>query len=533
MEKSTIPFSETNQFEKIISDYLSGVPGLKKFYKYTPSIDLFAQVIEDRKKIQVNRTLLVDELKRQYHPLFFSENADDAATKKNIQLLGSDNTFTVTTGHQLNIFTGPLYFIYKIITAINLAEKLRVKFPEYNFVPVYWMATEDHDYEEIKSIAVYGKKIAWETNQAGAVGRFKSEGFENLISELENILDKNENSARLISILKKAYAQSNTLADATRSFVHSLFSKFGLVIIDGDSQELKKEMIPLFENEINNQTSFTHVSKTNAEMQMEYGIQVQPREINLFYLSDKSRNRIAFDNNRYIVVGTDISFSKDELLAEIKNNTQCISPNVILRPVYQECILPNIAYIGGPSEVHYWLQFKEMFESFGVFYPMVLLRNCAMLFASDTLSRMQKLRLETHDLFLFTDQLIKKYMHKTGVSEISFDRTITAAEKLFDELSAKVSLVDGSLKQTVDAEKAKFFNSLKNVQAKVTKAQKSKEEQNLNQIAKLRDKYFPSGSMQEREENILQYIAKYGFLFIDDLIAKMEPVPKEFLMLEL
>lgn len=533
MQKTSIPFSQTNYFSNLIVDYFSGASSLKKYYKYPPTLSSFQQIIEERKKNPVNRKVLVEELQKQYATIFSDGNSSHEAVKKNIKLLESENTFTVTTGHQLNIFTGPLYFIYKILSAINLAGKLNREFPSSQFIPVYWMASEDHDYNEIKNIFVYGKEVAWTTKQTGAVGRFSTEGFDDVIKKLEDILDKNQNAIEVLDLARKAYLKNTTLANATRAFVHSLFSKFGLVIVDSDSRELKMKMIPQLEKEIKEQASFSKVRETSFEMQLEYGLQVQPREINLFYLHNNLRERIIFENNTFKIGNTTKVFTRDEILGEIKNYPERISPNVITRPLYQETILPNLAYIGGPAEVHYWLQLKSTFEEFAVFFPAVLLRNCVMLFNEDVIKKLAKLNLKNTDLFLYTDELIKKYMRSVSFSEISFERAVNIAEKMFEEISVKVSIVDVTLKQTVEAEKTKFFNSLSTIESKVVKAQKAKEEQNLKLITKLRDKYFPNGSIQEREENVLQYLVQYGLTFIDELKDSLEPVAKDFLILEI
>jgi len=158
MNITNIPFEKTGFFSKTVVDYLNQETTIQPFYHRFPAIENFKAQIEEKKQCfsKENRQVLVGVLEEQYKGIETSE-----ITTKNIQLLVKENTFTITTGHQLNLFTGPLYFLYKIISAINLCEQLSEKYPNENFVPVYWMASEDHDFEEINYFNYKGKKVQW------------------------------------------------------------------------------------------------------------------------------------------------------------------------------------------------------------------------------------------------------------------------------------------------------------------------------------------------------------------------------------
>src|SRR6478609_753245 len=163
-----LPYESTGYFSKIVSDYLSQSPLLQPFYKHTPDLKGIQSSIAARQSFNTPRSLLVESLQMQYAGLVLTDKV-----KQNIQLLADQNTFTVTTAHQPNIFTGPLYFIYKILHTIKLSETLKSKLPEYNFVPVYYMGSEDADLDELGTINIEGEKYSWNTNQTGAVGRMK------------------------------------------------------------------------------------------------------------------------------------------------------------------------------------------------------------------------------------------------------------------------------------------------------------------------------------------------------------------------
>ena len=352
MKVTQIPFKKTGFFSYIMIDYLDENSRLKPFYNNFPNTKGFYNQIEEKKKsfrLQ-NRIVLSDALHNQYKGFAISDK-----TQENIDLLKKQNTFTVTTGHQLNLFTGPLYFLYKIISTINLAEELSEKFPENQFIPVYCMATEDHDFDEINYFNFDGKKVLWNRKDGGAVGRFSTEGLEQVFNVFTEHLGNSNNAEYLKELFSKGYLQHNNLADATRFIANELFAEYGLVIIDGDDNSLKELFTPFLKQELENQVSYREVTNTIARLEENYNIQVNPREINLFYLGDDFRERIVFENGVYKINNTALVFTKEELLLELKNNPKAFSPNVIMRPLYQEVILPNLCYIGGGGEQAYWL----------------------------------------------------------------------------------------------------------------------------------------------------------------------------------
>ncbi len=345
----------------LVFDYISKKEALKPFYDHYPDLNGFKAIISSENLYSaLNRELLSRTLKNQATLV----TNTTALSSKNIKLLNEHNTFTVTTGHQLCLFTGPLYFIYKIYSVINLCEKLKQEFPQNNFIPVYWMATEDHDADEINHFNLFGKKIAWETNQKGAVGSFSNEGLDIVYKQLEEIAGTGANTDALLELFEKCYLKHTDLATATRYMVNELFGEYGIVIVDGNSPELKSEFKPLIKKDIFENRFFEEVSDTIRELKsLGYEAQVSPREINCFYMDRNLRARIEKEGDSYKVFGTDKLFSKSDLEKLIETSPEKISPNVVSRPVYQQHILPNIAYVGGPGELAYWLEYKNLFQS--------------------------------------------------------------------------------------------------------------------------------------------------------------------------
>jgi bacillithiol biosynthesis cysteine-adding enzyme BshC len=522
MQKTLLDFETIHSFPQLTLDYLSGKRELEPFYKYIPKIESFKQAMEDRSKLPLNRDVLVEVLLEQ------NRNVAPEALK-NIALLKDENTFTVTTGHQLNIFTGPLYFLYKIVTVINLAKELKKTYPENNFVPVYWMASEDHDIEEINHFNIFGKTLTWETNQKGAAGKLNTKSMVILLDQLDELLGESEHANYLRNLFAKAYEDNENLSAATRFLANELFGKYGLVILDSNNPFLKHEFIDNMKEDLLNSSNFNAVNKTMNVLDKDYKIQVNPREINLFYMKDNMRERIVkSDESGFEVLNSELKFTEEEIITELNNYPERFSPNVVLRPVYQQKILPNLAYIGGPAEVAYWLEYKEMFDSNKVFYPVLMLRNSVLWIDDNNLSKIEKLNHEIASVFKDTDTLIKEYVVKNSESNINFTNIKSILTESYKNISDEALKIDKSLLSSIDAELQKQLNSLEGIEERIIRAQKKKMETEVNQIRNLKIKLFPNGSMQERQDNFVPYYLKYGSSFITMLLENLNPFEGKF-----
>jgi bacillithiol biosynthesis cysteine-adding enzyme BshC len=520
-QKTEINLDDARLLSKLVSHYIIRSNNVKSFYAEFPDANGFQSLIQKRNDFPVNRKLITEVLSDQ-------NKESHESVKKNILLLGDAKTFTVTTGHQLNLFTGPLYFIYKILTAIKLSRWLNEKFPGNKFIPVYWMASEDHDIAEINHTFISGKKIEWTTAGTGAAGRLKCSGIESVIEELKTVLNSTSETDKLISIISEAYDSSHSLSVATRILVNALFGKYGLVIIDADNAKLKKQFAPLMKEELLKGISFEKTSATIASLEkMNYEIQVTPRELNLFYLEENSRERIVKEKNTFRVLNSEIKWSETEILNELENHPERFSPNVVLRSLYQETTLPNVAYVGGPAEIAYWLEYKSLFEHTRSSFPVLVLRNCAMISDQNAGRKMEKLKIAEADLFKSLDVLSNEFVKSDGAAFEMTEETKRINE-VFDSLQIKASSVDPTLSGYVAAEKQKQLNALKSIEEKMIRAEKKKQETSIQQIQKLKDKFFPGGNLQERHENFIPFFLNHGETFFDDLLESFQPVSTEF-----
>ena len=517
MIKSTIEPDCTGQFSPLFLDYIHQKDNLRPFYNFFPSLTNFKALIEKRSFEKKHRGVLAQTIQRQYQGYDITE-----ASRSNIRRLAHDNTFTVTTGHQLNLFTGPLYFIYKIVSTINLAEQLKTAYPEYHFVPVYWMASEDHDFAEIDHFYFDGKNYSWSTEQTGAVGEFVlDDSMKNLLKE----------AAFVPEFFKKAYLEHKTLADAVRYYVNHLFGNKGLVIVDGNSPDLKALFIPVIKDDVLRHSAHPLVESATEQLEeMGYKSQIYPREINFFYLDQGVRERIEKVEGKYCVLGTNWSFSEAEISQLIEKSPEKFSPNVVMRPLYQEYILPNIAYLGGPAEVAYWLQLKPMFDHYQVDFPAVMPRNFVMVLDAYAQRKMKSLRLQDHEIFADYDHWKKDYVMAHAGQDISLQMEKDSLARIFDTIETKANASDQTLGPSAVAAHKRATKILDQMAEKLRKAEERKLATSLNRMMDLKKTLFPGGSPQERKNNLLQFYLEDA-QFIEKLYPHLDPLEFDFIIL--
>jgi bacillithiol biosynthesis cysteine-adding enzyme BshC len=531
---TTLPYAATGAFSGLLTDYIAGNPALAPFYHRRPElVALRAQLDEKQAAYPPEaRQRLVADLRAQYAEL---GGEVPPAVAANLDLLARDTTFTITTGHQLNLFTGPLYFVYKIITAIKLSQELKAEYPDYDFVPVYWLATEDHDFAEINHFQLFGKTYSWagpggEAGLGGPVGRLSLTGLEEeLLSQLP---------PEVPAAFRDAYAGNTTLSVATRRLATSLFGDYGLLCLDADRPALKQALKSVIIQEIKSQASNQAVQATNAQlMAAGYKPQVYSRPLNLFFLTDEGkRERLepdatGADCTQVTVRGTSRCHSQAELLALAENEPERFSPNVVLRPVYQELLMPNLCYIGGGAEVAYWFQLKAVFDQLGVPYPIVLPRNSAMYVSRANLGKLRKLGLSTLDIFQPLAELKKQVGAAIGQEEVSLQAQQQALAAAYQQVQDLAQRLDPTLVKAVAAEAQKAAGSLAGLEKRLSKAAEAKHETAYSQLTALKDKLFPDGGLQERTDNVLSVLLNNPG-FMDQLMQCFEPLKLEFAVVE-
>ncbi len=527
MKIEKIEYSEVSAISFKDLAYINMEPFLRNFYNYIPHIDTFSQVIADRKKYPVDRELLTEVLQENY-----SKIEPSTLQLKNIEALKSDNTFTIITAHQPSLLGGPLYYVLKIASVVNLCRQLNSKYPEYTFVPTFVSGGEDHDFEEIDHLHLFGKTVRWVRESSGAVGRLSIEGLKEVIDEVSEILGDNPNASAIVKTFHKSLVGSDTYGDFVFKLVNHLFGQYGVIAVNMDNARLKNRFAPIIKREILEQISKSLVSETQEKLeQHKFKAQAFPRDINLFYLCQDGRKRIEPDGDSFVVIDTNLRFTKEGLLNELENHPDRFSPNVVMRPLYQEYCLPNLAYIGGGGEIAYWLERKSQFQALDVFYPMLIRRNSAMILNKGQLKNMAKLGFEISDIFKDKDKLIFQFINAASDVEIKLDQQKAKIEEAYQEIAEKSAAVDASLSKAVLADMTKQLKNIDNMESRIKRSLKSQQEVNVNKITKLKEKLFPNNGLQERYDNFLPHYLGMGESFFDVLVDNLDPLDRKFICL--
>lgn len=527
MQKKYIPFGQIDYLSKSDVAYAQNSPTLRPFYKYDVSLESFGQVIADKQKDQTNRAVLYQVLKAQY-----STVSTTAAVLENIEKLQSDRTFTVITAHQPSLFTGPLYFIYKIVTAVNLAKDLAQQYPDYQFVPVFVLGSEDHDFEEINHLHLFNKNISWENTEQGPTGMMNTDTLAPTLAEIKEVIGDSENAEQIFEWLTTAYASGKTYAQATFEFVNQLFQGYGLVVTLMNDRALKREFVPIMKAELLQQASKSLVNSVIAEKEAAgWKAQATPRDINLFYMQKGFRERIVLEDGIYKVLNRAETFTEKELLQELETFPERFSPNVVLRPLFQELIFPNLCYIGGGGELAYWRERLTQFEHFGLNFPMLLRRNSVLWVDKNSSKKLEKLGLTVDDIFVEIEALIKDFVQRHTSEELSLAAEKTAITAAFDSVLAKAVSIEKNLERSVTGEMTKLLNTFDKLEAKLISAEKRNHDTAIQQIRTVKEKLFPGNGLQERYDNFIAYYLKHGDGFIATLMENLEPLNRDFVVI--
>ncbi|MFK8045803.1 MAG: bacillithiol biosynthesis cysteine-adding enzyme BshC [Crocinitomicaceae bacterium] len=501
-------FDEFNSSSLLVRSYINKKENVLKYAGAFFDEDTLLKQCNVKEFSKEKRTLLSDRLLAQNSKIKLSTKSAG-----NIKKIVDNKTFTITTGHQLNMATGPLYTLYKILEVINWCEKLNEKQGENYFVPVFWMATEDHDFEEIKHVNLFGSKIDWQHSDAEntVVGRLNTDP---ICSFIEQVLSKfNDDELRKkIALFLSTYSEAKTLASANRNLINNLFGNYGLVIIDGDDSELKKAFIPTVKLEIQQGLTYTEVSATDKKLLSDgFHSQVYVRESNLFYI-DSTGERIRIEKSGNNFAMNSKIFSKSELLALLDECPERFSPNALLRPIYQESILPNVCYVGGGGEIAYWLQLKSTFEQINLQFPILKVRESVILLNGKLVQQLNDFDYTVLDLKAHIDDVLKDFVTKNQTIELSLADQKTDLEKLKNDVLEKALAIDRNSSSFVAAEFQRMENQLEKIEKKFIATEKKNQEKSLKQIRRLQNSFFPNGSFQERYENYMTYMHHEDFI---------------------
>ncbi|PKD44521.1 bacillithiol biosynthesis cysteine-adding enzyme BshC [Rhodohalobacter barkolensis] len=526
MDLKSLPFSDL-PFTSLFRDYINQDKKITNFFESSPFDPDQIKELAKQIRFSGNREQLVDELKE-----FNSNFTVSPETLKNIEQLRDETALTVVTGQQMVLYGGPLYTIYKTLTAIILAKQYE-NILNRPVVPVFWLADEDHDAEEISEIGLFDrdilKKCAVEFSDTGRrVGEYSlEEVVEDLKSCLSETLFDTDFSEDLWNLLNSSYKKENTVLESFGILLSKLFGKYGLVLAGSNSDSVKEltksSMIRSIEkaDDIYDRLTVT----TNKLSKAGYHNQVHLNKSNLFFIDENNqRLKIQFDDEIWFTEEGDHRWSSKELMNQINEEPNKFSPNVFLRPILQDHFLPVLCYVGGPGEIAYYAQMKSIYPIFDQKMPVIAPRFSGTVIESGVDRVLDKLPFSVSDYNARIEDLESDFINQTDQPDLEalFGDWKDRIDTITDEKKEIIGDIDPTLKNTAGKASATYFTELDKLKGKLYKSLKQQEKTQLDRIAKIQSNLYPDGNLQEREIAFIYYLNKYGLGLIDDLFDSLQ-----------
>lgn len=515
----------------LAQDYYYNPKKVSQFYngnfRNLADFNKLAEKVKSRTFQRKQLTAILEEQNRNY--------GCGSKTLGNIKNLKQNQTCAVVTGQQVGLFSGPLYTIYKALTAVKLTEYLNQN-GQGNFVPIFWMASDDHDFAEINHINLLNKNNQIEKIQNDSLSLstklpaskiLLTQEINQCVQQLNNLTHDSEFKDKIISHLSEAYEPDLSYVEAFGKWMTRLFKSYGLIFIDASHQGFKELGKSVFLKEIaeNSPSTLCAIETSKKLKQAKYNCQIQLREgiLNLFF-TEPERQSIGIKEDSYIIKDTQQTYSRDELFALMENKPYLCSPNVLLRPIYQDAILPTVAYIGGPSEVAYFAQMKGIYDRFSIPMPIIYPRKSLTIIESKIKNVLQKHNVNVQDFWHNFDQTIQTIIKKHIPQSIDnfFSTAASHLKQDFQSIKKEIVSIEPDLENSADLTLEKINQQFKYLEKKILKASKKQHDILIQQLHKVKNNLYPANHLQERELNIVPYLIKYGYPFIDKLYKTID-----------
>lgn len=524
---------ESGGFSELFFDYVYEFTEVERFYPFnfreSAHYQTAMSAISER---TYDRQALVRVLEEQNTAFGSTAKALD-----NIALLLKPTTFAIVTGQQVGLFGGPLYTVLKTITTIKLSERLKQKYPQFDFVPVFWIEGEDHDFAEMNHVSVLDgeNKVTpiqylpggeMPERNLGPIGELVfDESLLQTFAALESALQKTDFSDEVLRKLKECYSPGRTFTQAFTAWMNFLFEDYGLVFLSANNPGIKRILSPLFLKEISGFPKTSQaVIRQSAELEEKYHAQIKAKSINLFLFHKGGRFLIEPREHDFSLKGTRHFLQKDELITIASETPELLSPNVVLRPIAQDTLLPTLAYVAGPSEIAYHAQLKPLYQEFNVLQPIIYPRASATFLEERAERAMEKYGLGLAEFFEDGEKVTAKVAER--VSEVKADVLFGSASATFhdalNELKFGLKEIDPTLLGALEGVKSKIDGNLNVLKEKTVAAQKRRHETALRQVEKALTSLLPNGVLQEREINVIHFMNKYGPDLVKWLVGEVD-----------
>ena len=493
-----VPHTESGVPSKVMKDLIAGSTFVESIANSPYDWKAFAkQALLQQAYSQETRRVVLQALERQNPEPSSSEQASLDAFR--------NGALTITTGHQLMVCGGSVFFEAKVLGAVALAQAASKKLGK-DVVPVFWMASEDHDFEEIASFRIGEYQFTWEQpNAKGPVGYLTTHDLADQLSSWLEQVPLNDAQKKLLEPRLQAYRHGKNLAEATRQWVRQWAEGLGLLVLDGQDMALKGQAAPLWTAEMDGQYSKLIQAQTDALVAQGYKAQVFPREINLFDLRDGDRQRFEQPDPECPYF--------------------CVSPNALMRPLYQEWLLPNLAYVGGGGELAYWLQLGSAFENLGRPMPLLYLRNSILIQHHRLSKDIQKLDLSVTDLLSLNGEEIKrKFLGKDTVLQAEGKALRAPLMEAIEKWNSALTESYPELKQHAEALKVKMEKLAQRTAETRYRTQKRRHEELMGSIDRAIEAIYPNGTFWERRASYADLVGILGQDPRDALVEKMSTI---------
>lgn len=520
---SRFPVAEVPFFAARDRAIAAHVPPYDRFLPPIMEEASLRQQVVARREQYTLRPVLRQLIERQYAGVDLPP-----ALQANITALGQDpDTYCVVTAHQPLLFGGKGYFLYKALTAIRLAAYATRILGDARVVPVFVLGSEDHDYEEVRHLPVFQHTLSWTSDGEGPVGRRAAGNIPQLLNELEQAIQGLAYAGDVMDLLRSAHREGETFARSAFRLLHQLLGDKGLIVLDLDDVEAKRAFLPVMREELLHQLARKEVDQT-LQLMAEEGIREQAhgRDVNLFYLGDTFRHRLERRaDGTFAAVDTSLQWTEAALLAELDAHPERFSPNVLLRPIYQQSILPGLVFTGGGGELAYWMQLGRLFRRVGLPYPLLARRDSVLLLDGTSRQRMQKLHVGPETLLQPLEDWIRDFVARQVESEASLDisQEKEALQQILRRIGEKCAAIDPTLERSFASTEAGVLKQLEGLEARMVRGIKHQHEDTIQQLRNLHGRLFPNGQLQERHDAFVLWIARYGTGWIDALLGAIDP----------